>query len=182
MRCLVTMFSCDRYGHMRLCLGEWLLKDDLKNCDVAVLDDGSEDPRIRAYLENLAGKGEIEAVFGDPYDGSMEARIGYRRHQAVEIALEKGYDYLLMLDDDVVVGHSTIQEALADAEMLKTTGGGRFKPGALSLHHPHSIISSYVLDGRTFNEAGIGGEANVLLPKEPMEKFGDQWGGEAGWL
>jgi len=176
MRCLVTMFSCDRYAHLRLCLGCYLLKADRTKCKVLVIDDGSKDERIHAYLRNLSNKGEIEVMLEPAFEGSGEARIGNSRRTAVRVALAERFDYLLMLDDDIVVGPTTIQQALANFEALKTMCNGKFRPGALSLHHPHSILTTYVLDGSTYSEAGIGGEANVLLPFDAMEKHGEQFG------
>ena len=140
---------------------------------MVVVDDGSQDARIAPYLKMLERRGFIKAVLEEAGPGPREARIGLRRKEAVDMALEKSYDFLLMLDDDIIVGEKTIRIAITDFKLLREKG---LNPGAFSLHIPHSILTSYVVDGITFSEAGLGGEANVLLPRETMERFKDQWG------
>ena len=167
------MFSCDRYPHLRLCLSDWLLQGDLRRCDVVVIDDGSQDARIAPYLKMLEHKGLIEAVIAEPVDGPGEVRIGYRRKQAVDMALKGGYNFLLMLDDDILVGEHAVRHIVSDLTYLTFRG---HKPGAMSLHIPHSILSTYVIGDKTFSEAGLGGEANLLIPRETLRKHGHHFG------
>ena len=174
MKTMIAVFSYERYPHLRLSLGCWLLKASLEGCTVSVLDDGSTDGRIGRYLRSLESRGQIEAVMMPPAPGGGDSRIGQRRRDAVNLALKRKVDYLLMLDDDILVGSRTIQEAVRDLTFLLTLSDP--KVGALSLHHPHSVYSEIVIGGYTYSLAALGGEANLLIPRASLEQFGREFG------
>lgn len=165
------MFSHDRFHHLKFAL-EWLLEADRKGWDILVLDDGSRDPRITSYLRVCEKQGMIWASLESPAEGDGNARIGFRRGQAVKIALEKDYDFLLLLDDDILIGQAVLQEVIKDFTKLSAVR----KVGALTLHSPIPFSGSFILNNITYGLPQFGGEANVLIPRESMIKFGHQFG------
>ena len=168
MKLLVVVFSYNRPYHLQLCL-DFLGKAvaGTRDCSVIVLDDGSSDPKVKKLLKQ---KTFWKPMLEKKYQGSGNQSIGYRRRQACSLALKQKAEYLLMLDDDILVGPTTLFEVTRDAEELK----GRL--GALSLHIPVSIFSYFTFRGKTYSRAVFGGEANVLIPRSSLQQFSDSFG------
>jgi len=184
MKVVVTVFSHDRPHHLELMMFSFLLRTDRTNCDVMVLDDDSQMKETKAVLKKLASRGDVEVVYEkSPIYECPQARIGSNRAKAVEYALKGDYDYLLMLDDDIIIGRTTIQEAIADFISLQNDSPFS-NVGAMSLHNPIPTAksSSVVVGGKTYGLFRFGGEANVMLSAKAMKRFGGKFGpGKGGF-
>ena len=177
-RVRVAVFSKDRYGHCRLCLS-WLLKrtERLRPhlVKVYVYDDASKDPRLQEYLTELYDSGEITLhMVCSNIEGRNHTERGMRialsRRQAAENFLNSSDDFLVCLDDDILVGERTIQEAVSDFEELAETSYAR--PGALTLHGLASHQALRYIGGKLFAELAYSGEANCIFKRDILGSVG----------
>jgi len=143
-----------------------------------VWDDGSKDPRIKKYLDQLAGEEKTLAwVVGKREDGpsDLAARIGLQRKMAVDFFLKNFEgDYLFLLDDDVLVPYSTIAEAIEDFEMLRRTSYGRI--GSLTLFPVAGKGTEIIIAKKRFCFLPFSGEGHVLFHRETFESVGNHFG------
>ena len=183
MKTLVTVFSHERLYHLKLCL-EFLEKatqpKDGHEFVIIVVDDNSEDPELREWLTEQLDSDRIHSICvpdTSKIEGVDHYTRGYRlaiaRHEAIELFMHGDANYLLMLDDDIIVGPSTLYEALADFERLKSTKF--FKPGALSLHALVSHHSFTIFPGQTYAELKYSGEANCIFDREAIKAVGNHY-------
>jgi len=178
--CLICLFSYNRYPHLKLTL-QHLLKDiSGSGCKLVLFDDGSDDERVGELLTNtLVGNSDIiykvDSHRTQRPTSTKEAadRIGLQRKHATDLFLGDNYDYLFLLDDDVVVSCSTIREAIDDFEFLRKTD--YLNPGAITLHNQLNIDAYINVGGKVFSSIHLTGEAHILFHREPLEKVGNQF-------
>ncbi len=179
--CLICLFSYNRYGHLKLCL-DFLLRDiDKTSCEIIVFDDGSEDDRISKYLERVFIENARVKQFcmkpkrGGPTSTTEGAnRIAAQRKVAIDVFLATDYDYVFLLDDDVVVSCTTIMEAVKDFDFLSSTD--YLNPGAISLHGQLGTDGYVAVDGKVFSLMHLTGEAHLLLSRTSLIAVGNKFG------
>ena len=179
MRTLIAVMSHNRKNHLAACL-KFLAKSDLTDCDVHVLCDGDVhvEPIVDHYGFAFIETDIVLVAHLDKGEG-LEKDLGRKRRIACCQALKGDYDYLLLLDDDILLGPDTVQEAVADYEMLQ--GHPKFPGGigGLSLHVPHNLSGmplEELDDGSAWYGPKLGGEANMLISKASLKQRYDKFG------
>jgi len=164
MSILICMLSKDRYPHLKLC-SEWLLKRMPPDSKLVVFDDGSTDKRVHNHLRSLARRGADIYLGVDQQGLDPAQRCGVQRRRAVNLFLASTEQYLLLLDDDILVGAGAIEEAISDWRMLRAEG---FRPGSLTLHGEMTQHDPQKIGDMTFAELRLSGEANWLFCRETL--------------
>jgi hypothetical protein len=174
----ISFFTFNRYGMTKLCL-DWLLKRVPKEASVTIFDDGSDDEKLIGMLEKHEKAGRIELVRGEEHKkveskGELDARLGLQRKKAVEHFLASDEDYLFLMDNDIIFGAGTLEEAVADYEYLLERPS--MCVGSLSLHALVTVHALVQLEGKVFGRTMISGEANWLMSRDSIEKTGNHFG------
>jgi len=154
-----------------------LLKKVAGDNPVIVFDDGSTDEQVISFLKEK--EGQIEVVWGDKHPEvedrfQLAKRLGKQRAKAVDRFLVSDQEYLLLLDDDIIVGEGVIDEAVRDLGLLRRREGLRV--GSLTLHAVCGISGFVQVLGSVFAEVQLSGEANWLFCREALEKTGNHFG------
>ena len=165
MTCSIIVLSHDRFPHLSLCLPR-LLRSDLTDCHVEVIDDGSRDPRIHQLLIDL----DVDTYYPELAEGTPQERIGIQRHRAVESFMDGKDDVLFLVDDDILLGPHALQDGLKALNDLTTNLG---HTATLSLHGVMEPKTYVAVGPWLFGELRFGGEANVLIPRATIEKVGN---------
>jgi hypothetical protein len=166
---------------LRLCL-EWLVKGfDLVKTPVTVTvwDDGSNDRGLLRYYKHLPKGVQLRQPFRkrSPRKESqrvLESRLGRMRHAIVEDFLEnRDAPFLLMLDDDILVGRGVVKHAMLLYEFLASTSWAKI--GALTLHGMLSLRNCLAVKRWRLAELSITGEANLLFHRPELGEIGNHF-------
>ncbi len=111
---LIGVPTCDWYDY---CLDEFILSLknlDYENKEVLFVDNSKEEQHAKDLkTRNL----KVERI---PYYESPRDRMMHSRNLVRERALEGGYDYLLMLDQDVIIPSNTLKQLLSHDKKVIT--------------------------------------------------------------
>ena len=184
--CLICLFSYNRYPHLKMTLNHLMRDLPGSGCAIALFDDGSDDERVVKLLDDtvigcsdIFGWNKSREVSKPKSTREAAGRIGEQRRLAVNMFLESSsYDYLFLMDDDVIVSCETIREAIDDFEFLRSTD--YLNPGAITLHNQLSVDAYINVDGKIFSSIHLTGEAHILFHREPLEKVGNQFNSGKG--
>jgi hypothetical protein len=172
----VVMFSYNRFPHLSLC-SKWAIKHtkDL-GASFSIFDDGSSDDRVLELLHQLSAQEVKVFVNEDSNKDSFTPaqRIGLQRRRAVDSFLSGDKEYLLMLDDDILIGAGAVQQALDDFELLKARPVTRV--GALTLHALVGLGGFIRIEHKVFSDLCLSGEATWLFSREALEQTGNHFG------
>jgi len=182
--CLINIFSYNRFEHLRLCL-LYLLNSNLMNIQIRISDDGSTDKRILDLLNRVSKDKKVILNLMPEHKPlskvESDSAIGAARGEAVEYFLGKKYDYLLLLDDDILLGKNTVQEAIEDYTFLRYREEFT-KVGALTLHawdRGGEFLSGFMnIDGKWFSRCRLTGESVFLVDRKAIEEVGNHFSGE----
>ena len=175
-KALVSIFVKDRYHHTRLCV-DWLLKS--KQCeDIALsfvaFDDNSEDKEMLQYVRSTGISiytTKLASQFPNP-----SRRIGLMRQIAVENFFRGDFDYLLLLDSDIIVTRNTIQEAVKDYDSLKEHRIAGYTLYALG----HIVNCDLQIANKIFKKATLTGDATMLFSRESLLQVGNNFSSAFG--
>ena len=177
---LMAVQSYNRFHTLRLAF-MWLKKHPPKSCTLAVYDDGSTDKALRCYLERAVNSGFIKHLDMQPprapapSKALADSRCGTQRKRIVDYFLEHPeYDYLFLMDDDILLEGAALSAAVGDYEMLRTDKENHI--GALTLHAWCGIHSQKTMGGKLFSLVKISGESVLLMHRESLEKCGNNFG------
>lgn len=84
--------------------------------------------------------------------------------------------FLMLLDDDILLGTETLEWAIRDFKMLLSAG---HKVGALAIHGGHTVHQEFNCGRTVFGKLTLTGEAAVILNREAIEEVGNQFGRHA---
>lgn len=178
MRVEICMFTYNRLPHLRMCLG-YLLNhlvglDDDDIFDVIVYDDCSTDDTPKFLKRAPVKVRRIKSKHPRSPSG-MEKRLGNLRRHAVSQFLESSdNEFLILLDDDIMLGGPMIYRAVWDYNKLdKITG---MNPGALTFHSMFGHSSFVQACGNVFANVSFSGEANMLFRRDHLEEVGNHFG------
>lgn len=120
---------------------------DYESYQVIVVDNGSEDGSLALIQERYPNATILENGENLGYAGGNNVGIGY--------ALEQGVDYVLLLNDDVVIERSTLFELVKAA--LDCPDAGFVGPKVCMLKEPERILSAgIVMNGLQSIHRGLG--------------------------
>lgn len=176
---VVAVQSCNRPWMLRLCLDR-LARQRMSGAsmEVQIWDDASEEPHRQqiAALWNEYGYPLFQppAMPAATRKDQADARCGRQRQKIVADFLERSdAPYLMLLDDDVVLGPYTMRTLLDDFRMIRSKG----EPiGALAVHGGHTVHREFVLGRTLFCHLNLTGEAAVLLSRECLVAVGNHFG------
>ena len=167
--CVVVIQSYNRYYFLKL------MQEYLKDIwsDIYIFDDGSTDPRIAE---------EFDIHFQDaPHDKltEMEAnsRCGLQRGRIVDWFLKTGKQYLLWVDDDIVVTPDTLQSGLNDMRDMEQYCTYT-KPGLYSFHTWMKTIGRFHFRKDIYGLTSLTGESCCIMNKQMFEDVGNYFGPE----
>ncbi|MDP7115510.1 MAG: glycosyltransferase [Candidatus Woesearchaeota archaeon] len=111
---LIGTVTCDKYGY---CLDEFLgaVKDlSYENYEVCIVDNSKDD----AYAERLRGKGlNVKRL---PHKEEVREMLIEGHNFLKEKALQDGFDYLFILDQDVIVPFNVIKRLTGHGKKIVT--------------------------------------------------------------
>lgn len=146
-----------------------------------VWDDGSTDKSLRCKLQRASSGGMVKMLdMRPPRDPAAskslaDSRIGAQRKRAVDYFLSsKQYDYIFMMDDDILLYGPSLNDAVADYEMLR--GNKEHRVGALTLHAWCGLHGHKPINGKLFALVKISGESVLLIHRESIETCGNHFG------
>lgn len=145
------------------CLGS--LRDSCPRPDVLVVDNGSADGTREWVRENFP---EVEMVFRDDNPG-----FGAANNIGLRLALERGYDYVYLLNQDAWVEKDTIRLLIEAAR----PGYGILSPvqndasGRMDRQFERKC-GKYLLDGQSVAEVPFVMAAHWLIPVYVIRKVG----------
>ena len=175
----ITVFSFNRYPHLKLCLS-WLLHHDLAGCKVIVRDDASTDPRVLEWLRHLASENKISLRESDVWitrtnREGKEARLGIQRANALDEFMEdpEQGEFLVLLDDDIITTAASIRDAIRGYNLLKCA---RVKPAAYTLHAWLTSHGFRKLNGEVYAKVRVTGESCLLFGREELMIVGNHFG------
>lgn len=180
MKTLICMFSYNRYYTLKNAL-VWLKQYPPKDCDLMVWDDGSTDKELRCKLQRAASGGMVKMLdMKPPRDPApsktlADSRCGEQRKRAVDFFMsKKEYDYIFLMDDDILLHGPSLNEAIQDYEMLRSNV--EYRVGAITLHAWCGLHGHRPIQNRLFALVKISGESVLLMHRESLEKCGNNFG------
>ncbi len=99
MRLLSAIFSYQRYHLFRNTVDSFFAFGP--DSDLLIVDDGSDDPRILAYLAEIAKRPRVTVIRRDREGGAQHGGLYPNMNLAVDHAVEGGYSHIFFLQDDV---------------------------------------------------------------------------------
>ena len=171
---VIYTFAYNRPNLLKLCL-EFLLQDGRDEFDFVIFDDASTERATRDYLRSLEGVRVVETRSNLPRGNYQERamRCAEVRRKALDDALEQGYDWIVLKDDDVLTTSRTIREAIEDFVFLQSTDWS--KPGALTLHGLCTHKGYLPSRNKVFSELDITGEAHVIFERNTLLRVGNHF-------
>ena len=98
-------------SHAKYCFKKFIENTrliDYPNYDILIVDNSREND----FFEELKNEKEIIVLKDDTQEEKNKLRLISSRNKIIEYALENNYDYILMLDSDVIVPKNIIKELL----------------------------------------------------------------------
>lgn len=99
VKLLTAIFGYQRY---------YLLKNTIDSfcaygpdSDLLIIDDGSDDPRLLAYLAEIKKRPRVEVIQRDRENNAQHGGLYPNMNLAVDKAIEGGYSHIFFLQDDV---------------------------------------------------------------------------------
>ena len=183
---VVAVQSCNRPWALRLCLH--YLWNQTARPRIEVWDDGVDLNRgteMVNLLDALAKHQLVHRICGTvnrpPAETKIEAdqRCGRQRKRIVDYFLaERDEPYLLLLDDDIILGPHTVSQLLNDFRALRSEGVAHpsYRVGALAVHGAHTVHREFILGRTVFAHLTLTGEGAVLLARDALEAVGNHFG------
>lgn len=170
--CMVAIFVKDRYGHTKLCC-DWLLNSkDVSDVDFTFFayDDDSQDPEVVDYMKDAFGNNVVQFHSRGTDPGR---RLAHARKSAVAAFEFFDYDYLLLLDNDILLTRATIAEAIKDYELLAKKEDCNI--GGYTLHPLGHIENRREINGFEFSTISLTGDAHMLFRRDHLEHIGNHF-------
>jgi GT2 family glycosyltransferase len=111
------LVACPTYEGMKYCLDRFVkaIKEiDYDNYDILIVDNSEEEN----YFSILSSIKEIKCLRDNTLEKSSRKKIADSRNKILEYALQEKYDYVLMMDQDVIPPKEIITELLNDNKNL----------------------------------------------------------------
>src|SRR3989338_1494184 len=107
-----VLVACPTYSGMSYCLHKFIerIKNLTYNNREVLIVDNSETEEFFKELENIKG---IEVLRDNTEEKNKLFRLVSSRNKILDYATENGYDYILMLDQDVIPPINVIEELLS---------------------------------------------------------------------
>lgn len=181
MSLLVSVITCDRPKILEFALRFFLGRGPYADVEVNVHDNSKGDvnvvpgivQRIKEELGvNIWAVGPIDRVH-DGSQSSANTEIGETRRVITDTFLAGRHDYLLMLDDDVLVELPTVREAISDLEALRD-----MSVGVIGLHpFPKRLQATrFQIRDHLFRTFDFSSEAALLMGRPSLELAGNAFG------
>lgn len=107
-----VLVGCPTYLGMRYCLETWLLRMKQLTyplCNILIVDNSADD----SLFIDLQKKKAISVIRDDCTDTKRIMRLVHSRNMILEYAMANNYDYVLMMDQDVIPPANIIEELLS---------------------------------------------------------------------
>jgi len=101
---------------MKYCFEEFLesVKNlDFPDYDVLIVDNS----RTNYFFNELRGKG-VNVIKDETSDEKNKLRLISSRNKIIDYAIEKGYDYILMMDSDVIAPKTILKDLLTSGKEI----------------------------------------------------------------
>lgn len=108
-----VLVGCPVYNGVKYCIKEFLesVKNiDYPNYDILLVDNSKEDN----FFNELQSEKGIKLIKDDTNEEKNNLRVVSSRNKILNYALDKNYDYVLMMDVDVIPPKNIITELLKD--------------------------------------------------------------------
>lgn len=177
MKICVAILVKDRFYHTKLCC-DWLLREseEKHTFHFIAFDDYSIDPNVPLYLARRFQ--EVRHVVSrEVFD--LSCRIGDIRRQVVDHFLTNtDDDFLLLLDNDILVSLNTLECAIDDYLALRSV----HKVGGLTLHGlgHYRTDADIVTEKGMFRPLTLTGDAHMLFHREDLLRIGNQFSAKVG--
>jgi len=112
-----VLVACPTYIGMEYCLDRFVnsIKEiDYDNYDILIIDNSEEEE----YFDELSKIKEIFCLRDKTSEKNPRQKIVDSRNKIIDYALENKYDYILMMDQDVIPPKEIITELLKDNQNL----------------------------------------------------------------
>jgi hypothetical protein len=171
----VFIFVKDRYKLTKLCSDFLLKSQDVANFKFKfiAIDDSSEDDKVKKYInETYSYNKQFSSTCSDPVQ-----RIGMLRHFACNLfTYENDSDYLLLLDNDILVTKATIVEAINDYILLDTYNIGGYTLKGFS----HFLNDVIIIENKKFQSLSLTGDAHMLFSRKHLKVVGNNFSAKEG--
>lgn len=182
----IALQSYNRYYNLQLM--HRYLKGVWKK--IHIFDDGSPDSRIQKTIPNTCENFHSEEVH-EPYcEEKANSRCGLQRKKIVDYFLEnRNEQFLMLLDDDIIVDKATIQDAYTDAVSLiecMEKGNIKWEKGSLdtcnlgiyAFHIWMPDVVRFRCGDYLYGLPSLTGESCCFLNRGMLEEVGNKFGGE----
>lgn len=172
MNICVAILIKDRFYHTKLCC-DWLFRGVAKKHQFRfiAMDDFSVDPNMPKYLTSHFA----EVLHPDSTERhNLSCRIGAIRRQVVSHFCERCTDdFLLLLDNDILVSLYTLECAVDDYLSLRVTQS----VGGLTLYGLGNYRNGVdiVVENGMFRPLSLTGEAHLLFHREDLLRIGNHF-------
>jgi GT2 family glycosyltransferase len=112
-----VLVACPTYEGMQYCLDRFVkaIKEiDYENYDILLVDNSEND----SYFDTLSAIPHIKCLRDKTSEKNPRKKIADSRNRILEYALQEKYDYILMMDQDVIPPKDIIIELLKDNKSL----------------------------------------------------------------
>jgi len=169
---LVCIFSYNRPHHLELCL-HYVLKAVSEDTEIIIFDDCSDNMDVNKFangqiLVDICSFPNTQTSVRD-----CAARLASQRRRAVDRFLATDCDYLFFLDDDIIIGETSLVDMIDDLTFFE--GVDYIEVGAVTLHgitRPNFLLKVGNIQYRSIT---ISGEANLMMSRRMLETTGNKF-------